>query len=213
MKIDVSSLRSEYCQKELTEESVQKSPFGQFANWFDEAIAASVPEPTAMVLSTVSRAGHASSRVILLKGVDEDGLVWYTNYASRKGQDIEARPHASLLFFWPELERQIRIEGSVSKVSELESLAYFSSRPLESRLGAWASRQSTVVASRDVLHRQYEDAVERFADGEVPLPSTWGGYRLTPTFYEFWQGRPSRMHDRISYRLEGLDWIVERLSP
>jgi pyridoxamine 5'-phosphate oxidase len=213
MPLDIASLRREYTREELTEDSVQKDPMGQFASWFDEALAAGLPEPTAMVLSTVDAEGRPSSRVVLLKGVDDGGFVWYTNYASRKGADLAANPHASLLFFWPELERQIRIDGVVTKVSPDESAAYFASRPLESRLGAWASHQSTVVASRDQLRHQYEEATARFADGEVPLPPTWGGYRLAPSTYEFWQGRPSRLHDRIRYRHVHGAWLIERLSP
>ncbi len=213
MELDIASLRREYTREELTEDSVQKDPIGQFAAWFDEAMASNLPEPTAMVLSTADEHGRPSSRVVLLKGVDADGFVWYTNYASRKGADLAANPQASILFFWPELERQIRIDGTVAKVSPEESAAYFASRPLESRLGAWASHQSTVVASRDQLRHQYEAATERFSDGEVPLPPTWGGYKLTPQAYEFWQGRPSRMHDRIRYRRENGLWIIERLSP
>jgi len=150
---------------------------------------------------------------VLLKGVSEKGFVWYTNYESRKGFDLEQTPRASLLFFWPELERQIRIEGFAGKVTVEESRAYFNSRPLESRLGAWASHQSSIVASREILRRQFEEATERFADGEVPLPPYWGGYLLKPESYEFWQGRPSRMHDRIHYRKDTDVWIIERLSP
>ncbi|MCX6141136.1 MAG: pyridoxamine 5'-phosphate oxidase [Candidatus Kapabacteria bacterium] len=206
-------MRKEYAKEELTEESVQREPFGQFSSWFDEAVAASLPEPTAMVLSTVSAQNKPSSRVVLMKGLDEHGFVWFTNYESKKGRDLASNPFASLLFFWPELERQVRIEGHVSKISQAESLKYFVSRPLESRLGAWASFQSLVVESRDILHRQFENAKARFSDGEVPLPPSWGGYRLTPTTYEFWQGRPSRMHDRIQYSKDGNAWAIERLSP
>ena len=213
MDINIASIRNEYAREELTKDSAQPNPLDQFKSWLDEAIAAVLPEPTAMVLSTVSSSGRPSSRIVLLKGADGHGFVWFTNYASSKGADLETNPYASLLFFWPELERQVRINGVVEKVTHEESLAYFSSRPLESRLGAWASHQSAVVASRDVLRSQYERAAERFADGEVPLPPTWGGYRLIPESYEFWQGRPSRMHDRIHYRSDGSEWVTERLSP
>lgn len=213
MDIDVASMRKEYAKEELTEASVQREPFGQFASWFDEAVAAALPEPTAMVLSTVSAHNKPSSRVVLMKGLDERGFVWFTNYESRKGKDLASNPYASLLFFWPELERQVRIEGHVAKISQAESLKYFISRPLASRLGAWASFQSLVVESRDILHHQFENARARFADGEIPLPPSWGGYRLTPSLYEFWQGRRSRMHDRIQYSKDGDSWVIERLSP
>ncbi|HLP28359.1 MAG TPA: pyridoxamine 5'-phosphate oxidase [Candidatus Didemnitutus sp.] len=213
MDIDVASMRKEYSREELTEDSVQRDPLGQFASWFDEAIASALPEPTAMALCTATSDGRPSSRMVLLKGVDQQGLVWFTNYASRKGAELDANPYAALLFFWPELERQIRIEGRVVKVSQAESLKYFLTRPVDSKLGAWASLQSIVVASKDVLRHQFESARARFADGDVPLPPHWGGYRLIPESYEFWQGRPSRMHDRIHYRKDNDVWTIERLSP
>lgn len=210
---NLADLRNEYCKEDLSERSVCTTPLEQFSSWFDEAIASELPEPTAMILSTVSEGGIPSSRVVLLKGVEEEGFVWFTNYASDKGTHIASNPNASLLFFWPELERQIRIQGLVSKISHEESVAYFNSRPRESQLGAWASNQSSVVESRSELEQRYSDATRQYDGADVPIPPTWGGYILHPTSYEFWQGRPSRMHDRIRYRLNNSVWIIERLAP
>ncbi len=212
--IDIAALRKEYSREELTETSVSASPFEQFSRWFDEAMAAELPEPTAMTLATVSESGQPSARVVLLKGITDRGFIFYSNYASHKGQDLDATPLAALLFFWPELERQIRIEGWVEQLTPEESHAYFSTRPLASQIGAWASEQSSVVPSKAFLEQRYAEMQQRFADGTVPLPPTWGGYRVIPATFEFWQGRPSRMHDRIRYRRNEEDrWEVERLSP
>lgn len=212
--IDIAALRKEYSREELTESSVSTSPFEQFSRWFDEAMAAEMPEPTAMTLATASESGQPSARVVLLKGITERGFIFYSNYASHKGQDLDATPLAALLFFWPELERQIRIEGWVEQLTPEESYAYFSTRPHASQIGAWASEQSSVVPSKAFLEQRYAEMQQRFADGSVPLPPTWGGYRVIPATFEFWQGRPSRMHDRIHYRRNEEDvWEIERLSP
>ena len=214
MSLDIASLRKEYTKAELTIESVQREPLTQFLAWFDEALASDINEPTAMVLSCATPDGRPSSRVVLLKGVDEDGFVWYTNYLSRKGSELDVNPHASLLFFWPELERQIRIEGVVTKVSQEQSTEYFHSRPFDSQVGAAASPQSQVVPSREFLADLFSMMHTAATNAQhVEKPPHWGGYKLVPTAIEFWQGRPSRMHDRIRYRSDNDQWIIERLAP
>ncbi|XP_050252214.1 pyridoxine/pyridoxamine 5'-phosphate oxidase 1, chloroplastic isoform X2 [Quercus robur] len=196
-KIDISALRENYISPELLEEQVEADPIDQFCKWFDDAVAASLKEPNAMALSTVGKDGKPSSRIVLLKGVDKDGFVWYTNYDSRKAHDLSHNPHASLLFYWDGLNRQVRVEGSVQKVSDEESEQYFHSRPRGSQIGAIVSKQSTVVLGRHVLHQQYKELEENFSDGSlIPKPKHWGGYRLKPELFEFWQGQKSRLHDR-----------------
>lgn len=198
----------------LTEDSVSENPVHQFKVWLQEAIDSQVEEPTAMVLSTVDAQGKPSARVVLLKGVDEQGFSFYTNYASRKGQELEQNPHASLTFFWAGLERQVRVEGKVEKVADEESEKYFHSRPKGSQIGAWASPQSQVIEAREVLEQREKELSARYADVElVPRPKHWGGYRLVPQYLEFWQGRPSRLHDRIVYEMEGNNWLIKRLAP
>ncbi len=206
--------RTEYMLRGLSEEDVVADPIDQFRLWFEEAVGVGLPEPNAMTLATATREGRPSARTVLLRGFDGAGFVFFTNYNSRKGSELAANPWAALLFFWVELERQIRIEGSVTQVSERESDDYFTSRPAGSRIGAWASNQSEVIAGRNVLERQVEEWTARHPSGDVPRPPHWGGYRVQPETVEFWQGRPSRLHDRLRYRrAESTGWIIERLSP
>ena len=211
---NIADIRVNYRKHALTEDSVAGHPIEQFKVWLQEAIEAEAEEPTALVLSTVNTAGRPSARVVLLKGVDGHGFSFYTNYNSRKGQELERHPQAALTFFWPALERQVRIEGIVSKVSPQESDAYFHSRPRGSQIGAWVSPQSQVIPSRSVLEQREKELAEEFARTElVPRPEHWGGFQLQPDYVEFWQGRPSRLHDRIAYELENGIWQVKRLAP
>jgi len=212
LKSYINSLRHDFTKQTLDKKDVNSSPIVQFEKWFKEAVDAKVHEPNAMGLSTVSTDGKPSSRIILLRNFDEQGFVFYTNYNSRKGGEINENPHAALLFFWPELERQVRIEGVLIKQTAEESNKYFESRPRESKLGAWTSEQSKSIDSRDVLDQAYIENSNKYP-GEVPRPSFWGGYLLKPTYFEFWQGRASRLHDRIVYSQEQNNWMIERLSP
>jgi pyridoxamine 5'-phosphate oxidase len=211
---DVAALRTEYLRGAFDEQQANPDPIRQFEAWFQEAVQAEVPEPNAMSLAT-AQAGRPTIRVVLLKGFDEEGFVFYTNYESRKGQEIAANPEVCLNFFWAELERQVRIEGRATPVAPEESDAYFNSRDRGSRLGAWASAQSQVLPDRDTLAQQMAAVQARFgAQGEVPRPPHWGGYRVAPHYLEFWQGRSSRLHDRIAYeRLADGRWTRQRLSP
>jgi pyridoxamine 5'-phosphate oxidase len=197
----------------LSEKSISANPFDQFDDWFQSVIEAKVPQPYAMTLATASSDGKPSARIVLLKGVDKGGFLFYTNYDSTKGRQLSGNPRAALLFYWPVLDRQVRIEGTVEKLSRAESLEYFKSRPRSSRIGAWASRQSEVIDGREVLETQFYQYQKQYRNGEVPIPEYWGGYRLIPGRIEFWQSRANRLHDRISYSWDGISWKINRLSP
>ena len=208
----IAQLRKNYTFGQLLEAELAPNPLSLFQIWFDQAVKAECPEPNSMTLATADTAGNPSARIVLLKGADEAGFTFFTNYESQKGQELAVRPHAALLFHWHELERQVRIKGTVDRVSADESDAYFNSRPAASRIGAWASPQSAEIPSREFL----EEAEKRFSaeyGDKPPRPAHWGGYRLHPTEIEFWQGRPSRLHDRIHYQLEGDQWRITRLAP
>jgi pyridoxamine 5'-phosphate oxidase len=210
--MNIADLRKSYEKDELDEQASAADPMAQFRTWFEQALKAELPEPNAMTLATVGADGRPSTRVVLIKGYDARGIVWYTNYASRKGRELEATPFAALQFHWVELERVVRIEGRVEKASADESDAYYASRPLDSRLGAWASPQSEVIAGRAVLVAAAAKAAVQHGL-HPPRPPHWGGYRLVPDRWEFWQGRKSRLHDRLRYRLDQGAWVRERLAP
>ena len=214
MGIDyISKLRQEYGSDHLKKSDMATNPLDQLSNWFDQALAASLPEPNAMTLATVNEQGHPSIRVVLLKSITSEGLVFYTNYRSRKAQDLENQPHAAINLFWQALERQVRIEGMVEKTSEINSDTYFDSRPRGSQLGAWVSPQSESIPDRTFLTQELEKFNTRFKDMKIPRPQHWGGFLLKPKTVEFWQGGAQRLHDRLEYRLENAQWQIRRLAP
>ncbi len=210
--MDVGRMRKSYERGSLDESEAAFNPVDQFAEWFADAVKAKVPEPNSMSVATVAPDGRPSSRIVLVKDFDARGVVWYTNFNSRKGRELETNPHAALLFHWVELERTVRIEGVVEKVSDAEADAYFASRPVDSRIGAWASPQSEVIPNRAVLLKNAAQASAKYGL-RPPRPEWWGGYRLVPDEWEFWQGRASRLHDRLRYRLVDGTWVKERLAP
>jgi pyridoxamine 5'-phosphate oxidase len=213
LDMEMSELRREYRAAGLDRDQLDDDPVAQFGRWFGEAERADLIEPNAMTLATSSPDGRPSARIVLLKGFGPDGFVFFSNYASRKGDELAANPNAALVFWWPPLERQVRLEGRVERTTTEESEAYWASRPLGSRLAALASAQSQVLAGREELVRRVEELAARHRDGDVPLPEAWGGYRLVPDAFEFWQGQPNRLHDRFRYTRRQDGWLVERLSP
>ncbi|WP_224086826.1 pyridoxamine 5'-phosphate oxidase [Nostoc sp. MS1] len=209
----IADLRRDYTLEGLSETEVEPNPFIQFKKWFEQALAAQLPEPNAMTIATTTPDGKPSARMVLLKDFDERGFVFFTNYNSRKGQELAENPQAALVFWWAELERQVRILGRVEKVSESESDYYFESRPAKSRLGAWASNQSEIIASREILEQRMQELQDKYQNQEIPRPQHWGGLRVIPTEIEFWQGRSSRLHDRLLYTHVDGSWEIQRLSP
>lgn len=205
--------RTDYALRGLTEADAGPDPFRLLDRWLADALAAGVPEPTAMTLATCTSDGMPSARIVLLKVCDDRGLAFFTNYRSRKADELANNPRAALVLFWPALERQIRVEGRVEPTSDAESDEYFASRPANSRLGAWASDQSEVLVDRATLEARHQASAARFADGPIPRPPHWGGYRVVPAVFEFWQGRPSRLHDRLRFRRAAGAWVRDRLSP
>ena len=213
--MDIGNFRTEYALEGLTRQQLDQDPFKQFELWFQQACAANLPEPNAMSLATVSANGSPSQRIVLLKYFDRQGFVFFTNYESKKARQIEGNHQVSLLFFWIALERQVQIEGTATKISTAESLKYFATRPRGSQIGAWCSQQSTVISSRKILELKFDEIKRKFRNQEIPLPSAWGGYRVVPHSFEFWQGRPNRLHDRFLYSRLDVEsaWDIQRLAP
>jgi pyridoxamine 5'-phosphate oxidase len=211
---DVWSIRKEYKRSNLSEIELLKDPFDQFEKWYNEAIENKIEEPNAMALATADLSGKVSVRFVLLKGFDSAGYKFYTNYESNKGKQLGQNNQASIAIYWKELERQIRIEGVVEKLAEADSISYYKERPRDAKIGAWASKQSSIISSREELEQRYKDFDDKFKDiADIPKPSNWGGYILKPQYFEFWQGRVGRLHDRFCYKKEELNWICNRLSP
>jgi len=209
----VADLRKNYTQAGLLESDLVDNPYQQFQIWFEQAVAADILEPNAMTVATVTAEGKPSARIVLLKAFDDRGFVFYTNYNSQKGAELQNCPYAALVFLWGDLERQVRIEGKVEFVSESEATSYFHSRPVSSQLGAWASEQSTIIKDRAILEQRLQQLADRYQDTTIPKPPHWGGVRVIPQAIEFWQGRPSRLHDRLRYQLVDGKWQIDRLSP
>ncbi|HEY7750733.1 MAG TPA: pyridoxamine 5'-phosphate oxidase [Ignavibacteriaceae bacterium] len=210
---NISNLRKEYKLNILSEENVSKNPFKQFNNWFQDVLKSGVIEPNAMILATSNKKSNPSARTVLLKNFNEKEFLFFTNYKSRKGKELKNNPFASLLFYWPELQRQVRIEGKIKKVSREMSAEYFHSRPRDAQIAAWVSNQSSKVSDRKFLDARFEELKKKFGNDEIPLPDYWGGFRLIPDYFEFWQGRENRLHDRICYDLKNKKWKISRLAP
>jgi pyridoxamine 5'-phosphate oxidase len=211
--MDINSLRKEYKRSVLNRQSVDKNPINQFENWLNEAVDSKIPEPTAISVSTVGKNGFPQSRIVLLKYLDDNGFVFFTNFESQKGKALGANPSTGLLFFWPELERQVRVEGIAEKTSREFAEKYFRSRPVNSQIGAWASEQSKTIPSRSYLENRFTELSLKYKNQTPPLPDFWGGYRVNPVRIEFWQGRENRLHDRILYEKENENWVIKRLAP
>jgi len=209
----LNNLRREYKLNKLSEETVHKSPFSQFESWFKQVMKMGLIEPNAMILATANKKSNPSVRVVLIKAISNKGITFFTNYNSRKGQDLSQNSSASLLFFWAELERQVRIEGKIKKISRAESQKYFDTRPVESRIAAWASEQSKKIPGREHLELKFQKLEKKFTGKKIPVPPNWGGFRLVPEYFEFWQGRESRLHDRICYKKVNKNWKIFRLAP
>jgi len=212
-QLNIAALRKEYKLRSLLESDVDEDPIKQFQQWWNEAMMSNIEEANAMTLATSTIKGKPSARIVLLKGLSNDGFVFFTNYESKKGTDLKENPYASLIFFWKELERQVRIEGSVKKLTKKESDEYFLLRPEQSKIGAWSSPQSKVIKNRQVIEDMFIKYAQRFSDVTIVRPSHWGGYTVKPTTIEFWQGRPNRLHDRLRYTFKSKKWIIERLAP
>jgi len=210
---DIQKLREDYSQSSLNESDVHKDPIKQFKEWLNESINSELPEPNAMTLSTVDKEHRPHSRIVLLKGIEQSNFIFYSNYASDKGEEMKGNPNVSLCFLWTELERQVRIDGTVKKMSKQDSEQYFMTRPIKSQIGALASNQSSVIDDRKVLEKKFEELTAQYSEGNVPMPENWGGYYVDPTDIEFWQGRRSRLHDRIKFSKKGQEWTIKRLAP